>query len=162
MRERGPDEKVHDQSINQRCQWHKRENVVSYLPKSHQKTWRKKLQRAYEQPTDEAAIQALERLKPELRLEEGLEETLTLHRLDLFKHLSISFKTTNCLESIMSQIGQLTDKVDYWKNSSQKQRWVASALMMIEPSLRRVKGFRHLNRLRDTLKNEVSRLKEAA
>jgi putative transposase len=91
---------------------------------------------AYEQPTYEAASQALERLKPELRLlnasamnslEEGLEETLTLHRLGLFKHLGISFKTTNCLESIMSQVGQLTDKVDYWKNSSQKQRWVESA-----------------------------------
>ncbi len=161
----------HDQAIIQRCQGHKRENVVSYLPKSHQKTWRKKLQRAYEQPTYQAASQALERLKPELRLlnasavnslEEGLEETLTLHRLGLFTHLGISFKTTNCLESIMSQVGQLTDKVDYWKNSSQKQRWVASALLMIEPSLHRVKGYRHLDRLRDALKNEVARLKDAA
>lgn len=160
-----------DQAILQRCQWHKRENGVSYLPKSYQKTWRKKLQQAYEQPTYEAASQAPERLKPELRLlnasalnslEEGLEETLTLHRLGLFKHLGISFKTTNCLESIMSQVGQLTDKVDYWKNSSQKQRWVASALLMIEPSLHRVKGYRYLNLLRDALKNEVSRLKEAA
>ena len=140
----------HDKAIIQRCQWHKRENVVSYLPQSHQKAWRKKLQRAYEQPTYEAARQALERLKPELRLlnasavnslEEGLEETLTLHRLGLFNHLGKSFKTTNCIESIMSLVGQRTDKVDYWKNSSQKQRWVASALLMIEPSLRRVQGY---------------------
>ena len=58
----------HDQAIIQRCQWHKRENVVSYLPKLHQKTWRKKLQQAYEQPSYEAASQALERLKPGLRL----------------------------------------------------------------------------------------------
>ena len=91
----------HDQAIIQRGQWHKRENVVSYLPKWHQKTWRKKLQQAYEQPSDEAASQALESLKPGLRLlnasalntlEEGLEETLTLHRLGLFKYLGISFK----------------------------------------------------------------------
>jgi transposase-like protein len=160
-----------DKAIIQRCQWHKRENVVSYLPKSHQKAWRKKLQRAYEQPTYEAACQALGRLKPELRLlnasavnslEEGLEETLTLHRLGLFNDLGKSFKTTNCIESIMSLVGQRTDKVDYWKNSSQKQRWVASALLMIEPSLRRVQGFKYLYRLRDALKNEVSRLKKAA
>ena len=39
----------------QRCQWHKRENVVSYLPKADQKKWRKKLQRAYQEPTYEAA-----------------------------------------------------------------------------------------------------------
>jgi putative transposase len=160
-----------DKAIIQRCQWHNRENVVSYLPKSHQQAWRKKLQRAYEQPTYGAACQALGRLKPELRLlnasalnslEEGLEETLTLHRLGLFNDLGKSFKTTNCIESIMSLVGQRTDKVDYWKNSSQKQRWVASALLMIEPSLRRVQGFKHLYRLRDALKNEVSRLKKAA
>jgi transposase-like protein len=36
-----------------------------------------------------------------------------------------SFKTTNCIESIMSLVGQRTDKADHWKISSQKQRWVA-------------------------------------
>jgi transposase-like protein len=160
-----------DKAVIQRCQWHKRENVVSYLPQAQQKAWRKKLQQAYEQSTYEAARQALGRLKPELQLlnasavnslEEGLEETLTLHRLGLFKQLGKSFKTTNCLESIMSQVGQRTDKVDYWKNSLQKQRWVASALLKIEPSLRRVKGYRYLDRLREALKNEVIRFKEAA
>jgi len=158
-------------AIIQRCQWHKRENVISYLPESHRKAWRKKLQRAYSEETYEAARQALERLKPELRmlnasavtsLDEGLEETLTLHRLGLFKYLGKSFKTTNPIESIMSLVGQRTDKVDYWKNSSQKQRWVASALLAIEPSLRRVQGFRYLDRLRETLQNEVLRLDQAA
>jgi transposase-like protein len=161
----------HHKALVQRCQWHKRENVVSYLPQSHQKAWRKKLQRAYEQETYESARQALERLKPELQLlnasavtslEEGLEETLTLHRLKLFKHLGKSFKTTNSMESIMSLVGQRTDKVDYWKNSSQKQRWVASALLAIEPSLRRVQGYRYLDRLREALRNEVSRFDKAA
>jgi putative transposase len=161
----------HHKAIMQRCQWHKRENVVSYLPESHRKAWRKKLQRAYEQETYEAARQTLERLKPELQLlnasavhslEEGLEETLTLHRLGLFKYLGKSFKTTNNIESLMSLVGQRTDKVDYWKNSSQKQRWVASALLAIEPSLRRVQGFRYLDRLREVLRNEVSRFDKAA
>jgi len=161
----------HHKALVQRCQWHKRENVVSYLPQSHQKAWRKKLQRAYEQETYESARQALERLKPELQLlnasavtslEEGLEETLTLHRLKLFKHLGKSFKTTNSMESIMSLVGQRTDKVDYWKNSSQKQRWVASALLAIEPSLRRVQGYRYLDRLREALRNEISRFDKAA
>ena len=161
----------HHKAIVQRCQWHKRENVVSYLPETHRKAWRKKLQRAYEQKSYEEVRQALDRLKPELQLlnasalnslEEGLEETLTLHRLGLFKHLGKSFKTTNMIESIMSLVGQRTDKVDYWKNSSQKQRWVASALLAIEPSLRRVHGFRYLDRLRETLRNEVLRLDKAA
>ena len=39
-----------------RCQWHKRENVVSYLAKSEQASWRQRLQRAYNRPeyTEEA------------------------------------------------------------------------------------------------------------
>jgi len=35
------------QVLIQRCQWHKRENVVSHLPKAEQKSWRRRLQRAY-------------------------------------------------------------------------------------------------------------------
>ena len=69
-----------------RCQWHKRENVVSYLSKSEQSLWRKRLQRAYGRPTHKEALEALEQLHRELEernqsaassLEEGLEETLT-------------------------------------------------------------------------------------
>jgi transposase-like protein len=160
-----------DKIIIQRCQWHKRENVIRYLPKSQQVPWRRKLQRAYAQPTYEGAYQALNRLKLELRLinqsavaslEEGLEETLTLHRLGLFSALGKSFKTTNCIESLMAQVEQYTGKVDNWKNSSQKQRWVSAALMEIESRLRRVEGHRHLYRLRDALKKELNLMKEAA
>ena len=39
------------QVLIQRCQWHKRENVVSYLPRTEQKAWRGRLQRAYERST---------------------------------------------------------------------------------------------------------------
>ena len=52
----------------------------------------------------------------------------------------------------MALVGQRTDKVDRWKNSDQKQRWVASALLDIEPRLRRIKGYRHLPVLRAALK----------
>ena len=70
-------------------------------------------------PINESAVKSFE---------EGLEETLTLHRLGLFEELGKSLKTTNCIESLMALIGQKTDKVDYWKNSNQKQRWLATAL----------------------------------
>lgn len=152
------------QALIQRCQWHKRENVVSYLPKSQQALWRRKLQAAYEKPTYTEAQAALQRCRQELRLinvsavaslDEGMEETLTLHRLLVFPQLGISLKTTNCLESLMSQVGQRTDQVDRWRNSDQKQRWVASALLDIEPRLRRIKGYRHLPTLRAALQGEI-------
>ena len=51
----------------QRCQWHKRENVASYLPKADQSAWRKKLQRAYREPTYEAAKERLLGLHADLQ-----------------------------------------------------------------------------------------------
>jgi len=144
----------------QRCMWHKRENVVSYLPKSQQEVWRRKLQRAYEQPSYEAVQAELARLHRELRLmnesaarslEEGLEETLTLHRLGVFTELGQSLKTTNLLESILAQVEQQTGKVDRWRNSNQKQRWLAASLLDIEPRLRRIRGYRALPQLRRAL-----------
>lgn len=144
----------------QRCQWHKRENVVRHLPYGLQATWRRKLQAAYEQPTYAQAKAALRRLEAELRLlnasaakslSEGLEETLTLHRLGLFRELGLSFKTTNALESILAQVERRTGKVSYWRTSEQKQRWCAAALLAIEPRLRKVRGYRHLPRLLEAL-----------
>ena len=150
-----------DSAVVQRCQWHKRENVMAYLPKPQQETMRRKLQAAYERPTYEAAKGALLKLKGELKLmnqsavrslEEGFEETLTLHHLGLFEELGTSLKTTNLIESINAGLGQRTDKVDRWRNSDQKQRWVASALLDIERGLRKIKGYRHLPRLKEVLK----------
>jgi len=153
-------------ALIQRCQWHKRENVVSYLPKSMQDSMRRKLQVAYQEPTYERAKEKLLKIRKELQLvnqsavnslEEGLEETLTLHRLGLFQEIGISFKTTNCIESLMALVGQKTDKVDYWKNSDQKQRWLAAALLDIEPRLRKVKGCRFLPQLRKALQADVDK-----
>jgi hypothetical protein len=56
-----------------------------------------------------------------------MEETLTLHRLDLMSTLSTSFRTTNCIENVNSLLQQLTHNVRRWTNSSQRHRWVATA-----------------------------------
>jgi putative transposase len=155
----------------QRCQWHKRENVVSYLPKGQQPLWRAKLQRAYEQPTYEQATGELDKLARELRrlnesatrsLQEGLDETLTLHRLGVFGELGRSFKTTNTLESIMAQVEDRVGKVDRWQNSQQKQRWLATALLDIEPRLRRLRGYRALPKLRQALRSSSGKEVTAA
>ena len=65
-------------------------------------------------------------------LDEGLEATLTLHRLGLFRELGVSLKTINYIESLMALVGQRTEKVDYRRNNDQKQ----------------VKGYRYLSHLR--------------
>ena len=136
---------------------------MKYLPKGEQGPWRTRLQRAYQRPTDAEARAALHRLQRDLEtrnqsaaqsLAEGLEETLTLHRLGVFALLGTSFKTTNCLESINALVEERCAKVDRWTNSNQRQRWLATALLDIEPRLRKVKGYRHLPRLRAALRRD--------
>ena len=148
----------------QRCQYHKRKNVVSYLPKSEQARVRRQMEAAYGKSTYAAAKAALAALKPGLKLmnesalrslEEGLEETLTLHRLGLMPLLKKSFRTTNCIENVNSLLGQLTHNVKRWTNSSQRHRWVATALLDIEPRLRRIQGYHHLPMLRQALQAEL-------
>ena len=151
-------------ALVQRCQWHKRENVVSHLAKNEQAAWRQRLQRAYNRPNYDEALGALETLLGELdernqsaagSLAEGLDETLTLHRLGVYGVLGRSFKTTNCLESVNALVEERCAKVDHWQTSSQRHRWLATALLDIEPRLRKVMGYRHLSKLRDALKREL-------
>jgi DNA-binding sugar fermentation-stimulating protein len=71
----------------------------------------------------------------------------------MFPKLSVSFKTTNCIENIMRQVGIYTDRVSYWKNSDQRQRWFGTALREMEPKLKTVRGYRHLRELREAMKD---------
>jgi transposase-like protein len=153
-----------NRAVVQRCQWHKRENVVSYLSRGEQAQWRKRLQRAYDRPEYAEALAALNKLRGELEdrnqsaaasLAEGLEETLTLHRLGVYGVLGRSLKTTNCLESVNALVEERCAKVDHWKNSSQRQRWLATALVDIEPRLRKLMGYHHLPKLREALQREL-------
>lgn len=152
------------QVLIQRCQWHKRENVVSHLPRTEQKHWRRKLQKAYQRPTYKEATRDLKAIRSELQqlnqsavasLDEGFEETLTLHRLGVFPLLGRSLKTTNVLESVNAQAEQRCGRVDHWKNSNHKQRWLTAALLDIEPRLRRLIGYRHLPQLRAAIQEEL-------
>lgn len=155
----------------QRCRWHKRENVLKYLAQSRRGTMRRKLQKAYDEPDHQKAKAGLVRIGKELALQngsaaaslaEGLEETLTLHRLGLASELGLSFSTTNVIESIQAHVGRLTDHVDHFRNSDQKQRWIGTALLEIEPKLRRVRGCRHLGVLREAVQKELGITKRQA
>lgn len=148
----------------QRCLWHKKQNVISYLTKSQQEICKRRLQQAYQKTNYREAKEALGLLYQELSpvnqsaassLLEGLEETLTLHRLGLSPELCKSLNTTNCIESVMSCLSQYTNKVDRWHNSYQLLRWTAASLLQIEPYLQRVKGFRYLKVLRFKMQEEI-------
>jgi len=151
-------------AIVQRCVWHKRENVVGYLARGEQVAWRRRLQFAYTRPTYQEARKALERIHRELTernesaaasLAEGLEETLTLHRLGVAPLLGRALRTTNGLESVNAMVEERCAKVDAWKSSNQRRRWLASALLDIEPRLRKLLGHHHLPKLQEAIKKEL-------
>lgn len=154
-----------------RCQWHKRENVLEYLAKERRAEYRRKLQAAYNQSSYELAKKALVAIRQELKLinqsavnslDEGLEETLMLQQLGMFAKLGTSFKTTNCIENVNKGLECYTGRVSRWQNSDQRQRWVATALLEIEPKLRRVKGAENLTELREAMKRFNARRQENA
>ena len=142
-------------------------NVVSYLPKTDQKTWRTRLQRAYQETTYEAAKERLTSLHAELQqvnrkaarsLQEGLEDTLTLHRLGLFDELGKSLKTTNCIESLMGDVEEYeeyTRDVKRWHHSPQLHQWMALAVLEAENGFRRLDGYEDLPRLQAALKETI-------
>lgn len=153
----------------QRCLWHKREDILSYLSEGDKAHYRPKLQTAYEKSSYLEAKEALRSIRTELSrinlsavgsIDEGFEETLTLHKLGLFEQLGTSFKTTNIIENVNRLIEIKTGRVSYWKNSDQRQRWLATTLLNIEPTLRVVKGFRYLPMLRAVMKQKNQQKQE--
>ena len=107
-------------AVIQRCQWHKRENIVSYLSNADAEQYRRKINQAYRQPSYEDAKGMLLAIQAELMqknisaarsVEEGLEEVLTLHRLGLVEWFGRSFSTTNCIENLNSQLRKYTGRV---------------------------------------------------
>ncbi|MFN8165777.1 MAG: transposase [Bacteroidia bacterium] len=77
-------------AVVQRCQWHKRENVLSYLSDRDKSNYKTKIQNAYREPDYNKAKSTLMNIHQDLlkinqnaanSLLEGMEETLTLHKL---------------------------------------------------------------------------------
>jgi len=152
-------------ALYQRCQWHKRENIVKYLNESQQKYFRLKLQSAYEEPTYEKAKEKLTEIYNELikinrsaaqSLLEGLEETLTIHKLGLRAMLGKSLTTTNVIESVNSRLRSVIGRITRWHNSKMLHRWIASGLLEIEPGLRRIHNYKKLNLLREAIQKSLS------
>lgn len=151
-------------AIIQRCQWHKRENIISYLSEENKEKYRRKLQRAYNEDTYKEAKEQLKEIHGELQvlnrgaaksLQEGLEETLTLHRLRVYPIMGKSFKTTNCIESVNSCLAKYIGRVKNWSSSEMRFRWVCSGLMEIEKKMQRVFNYKKIPKLKAALKREV-------
>ena len=135
----------------QRCQVHKRRNVLDHLTDEQKPDVAKKLNAAYALEDYAAAKQALNAVHRELMdlnpsaarsLGEGMEETLTVHRLHLPMQLRKTMASTNVIESAFSIVEQVCKNVKRWHGGDQRERWVGSGLMVAEKQFRRITGYK--------------------
>jgi len=155
----------------QRCQIHKRRNVKEHLPKSAQGDTDRRIRNAYAM-TDYTAAKAelekvfrqLERINPSAArsLEEGLEETLTVHRLGVGTLLRRTLASTNPIESCLSTVERVARNVKRWRAGDHALRWTATGLLEAERKFRRVKGYRELEILQRKLNPSLTQQEQVA
>ena len=80
-------------------------------------------------------------------LEEGLEETLTFHRLGLNEQLRRSLSSTNLIESCFARTASWTRRGKTLAGAKMVMRWGAAALLVAEQDFRRIQGYQHLAEL---------------
>lgn len=149
----------------QRCQIHKRRNVKDHLPENCQKDYDRRIRNAYAMTRYadakaelEKIFRQLERVNPSAAhsLEEGLEETLTVHQLGVGWLLRRTLSSTNPIESCLSTVERVARNVKRWRAGDHALRWTATGLLEAEKKFRRVKGYRELAALHRRLNPQCS------
>jgi putative transposase len=144
--------------------------VLDHLPEEHKAGVRRKLQNAYGMKEYEPAKRALTQLHRELMdlnpsaarsLEEGMEETLTVHRLGVPDRLRRTLACTNVIESAFSIVETVCRNVKRWRNGDQIERWVGSGLLVAERQFRKVIGYREIPTLLSSMATTASKVKKA-
>ena len=151
-------------ALIQRCQLHKRRNLRDHLPKAAQLHVDRVLREAYRSPSVDTARKRLRGLVSWLEanghedagasLREGMEETLTVLKLDLPPALRRSLSTTNAIESTLSTVRRVSRNVKRWKGGGMVRRWVAMGVIAAQKRFRRIKGHRDMGALFKALRQQ--------
>ena len=136
-------------ALIQRCQEHKRRNVIDHLPEDMHASINRSLRDAWSSHDDQLARKQLLRLATSLQakhpgaaasLREGLEETLTLQDLGITGALYRTLRTTNPIENLNGSVAHYSRNVRRWKDAAMILRWVASALSDASGRFRKLRG----------------------
>ncbi len=137
----------------QRCQEHKRRNVLDHLPDHVHGHVGRALAQAWQAKSVSVAKRQLEHLATSLEKEhpgaaasvrEGLEETLTLIGLGIDGALYQTLRTTNPIENLNGSVARYTRNVKRWRGGLMIQRWVSAALLEAQQRFRRVRGYKQM------------------
>ena len=152
-------------ALVQRCQEHKRRNVLEHLPEELHAGVGRALRDAWDGANAALAKKRLQRLAASLEakhpgaaasLREGLDETLTVQGLGITGALYRTLRTTNPIENLNGSIGHYTRNVKRWKDGAMTLRWVASALTDASGRFRKLRGHRDMKTLMAALAARVA------
>jgi transposase-like protein len=165
------DDVLGDLVVVQRCRLHKIRNVQSHLPKSRHAYVLGTMREAYRMTQVALARKRLQVLVAWLEssgydeaaasLREGLEETLTVLKLELPESLRRSLATTNAIENLMGSIRRVSRNVKRWKNPEMIRRWTALGVVTAQKRFRRIKGYREMSALHRALRSNPDSLDKA-
>jgi transposase-like protein len=143
-------------ALIQRCRQHKKRNVTDALPERMRGQVNGAMSHAYASGEVNRARRSLENLARRLEhnhpsaaasLREGLDETLTVMRLDLPESLERVLSSTNLIENLFSRVREVARRVRHWQSGTMILRWSAAGMLEAERSFRKVAGYRSLAKL---------------
>ena len=159
-------------ALIQRCQEHKKRNVLDALPQHKRASVKRALNDAFHTDDHERATRMLENLARSLEeqhpgaaasLREGLEDLLTVKRLGLGgSALERMLSTTNLIENLIGQVRQLSGRVKRWRSGKMILRWSAAGVLEAERGFRRVRGYQEMGKLIAALQKHDTKLNGAA
>lgn len=143
-------------ALVQRCQVHKRRNVLEHLPEEKRPGIETILKEAFRAATSKTAKGRLEALAGRLAadypsaaesLREGLDELFTVKELGLPEDLERALSTTNAIENVNNGIRRITRRVKRWRGGTMILRWLGAALQELQAGFHRIKGYRGMEAL---------------
>jgi putative transposase len=150
-----------ERALIQRCRQHKKRNVSEALPERMRASVLSVMSQAYATRDPRRARRLLQnlarRLEPEYpgaagSLREGLDETLTVMRLNLPEGLERVLSSTNLIENLFSRVREIARRVKRWQGGTMILRWTAAGVLEAERSFRKIAGYRGLPKLAAALR----------
>jgi putative transposase len=148
-------------ALIQRCQEHKRRNVIEHLPQELHASVGRALRDAWNGADAELAKKQLQHPGAAASLREGLEDTLTVQALGITGALYRTLRTTNPIENLNGSIAHFTRNVKRWKHGQMTLRWIAGALSDAKGRFRKLRGHRDMKTLLTALKAKSASVAEA-
>jgi transposase-like protein len=138
---------------------------LEHLPERDRPAVKARLRRAWANDNHALALDGLRTLVRELghshpgaaaSLSEGLEETLTLTRLDIHGQLKKTLASTNPIESMIEIIRRTSRNVKRWQSGDMCLRWTAAGMLEAETQFRRVVGYSDLAKLALAIERDLA------